>query len=105
MGLSSSLVSGGDDCSMKLWDIPTAFTTSSPDDGTGEAPTCTLEWTLHRSKNEQGVMAVKYHGGLGILGSAGADGAVRIYARHGSVTKQIEAERRNRSSRESKEPF
>jgi striatin 1/3/4 len=66
---SSTLVSGGDDCACKIWDITTG--------------TCTQDWTHHRLKTEQGVLAVKYCDKVPILATGGADGVLRLYVKSG----------------------
>lgn len=64
---SSTLVSGGDDCSCKIWDMTTG--TSGQD------------WSHHRRKDSQGVLAVKFGDKAPVLASGGADGVVRVYVR------------------------
>ena len=64
---SSTLVSGGDDCSCKIWDITTG--------------TCGQDWSHHRRKSDQGVLAVKFGDKVPVLASGGADGVVRVFVR------------------------
>ncbi|TFY78728.1 hypothetical protein EWM64_g5284 [Hericium alpestre] len=62
-----SLVSGGHDCSIRLWDIL----------GTRA---CVQEISSHREKAHEGVLDVQFHPSLPFMVSAGADGVVRLYA-------------------------
>jgi striatin 1/3/4 len=61
-----SLVSGGHDCSIRIWDLL-------------QTKTCVQEMSTHRTKSAEGVLDVKYHPTLPFLASAGADGAVKVY--------------------------
>ena len=61
---SSTLVSGGHDSSLRIWDLATkAFV---------------QEITLHRRKNDQGVLAVAFGLDGRVMVSAGADGGVKV---------------------------
>ncbi|KAJ9096739.1 hypothetical protein QFC21_005009 [Naganishia friedmannii] len=79
---SSDIVTAGDDLSIKVWNL--------------ESLTCTNEWTAHRKKGEQGVLALDVcedtaavasatgkdgRGRLAALMSGGADGTVRLYSK------------------------
>jgi striatin 1/3/4 len=79
---SSDIVTAGDDLSIKVWNL--------------ESLTCTNEWTAHRRKGEQGVLALDVcedtaavatapgkdgRGRLAALMSGGADGTVRLYSK------------------------
>jgi WD40 repeat protein len=64
---SSTLVSGGDDCSCKIWDITTG--------------TCSQDWTHHRLRTDQGVLAVKFCDKVPVLTTGGADGVLRVYVK------------------------
>jgi len=64
---SSTLVSGGDDCSCKIWDITTG--------------TCSQDWTHHRLRTDQGVLAVKFCEKVPVLTTGGADGVLRVYVK------------------------
>lgn len=62
------LVSSGQDCSIRFWDLL-------------NTRACIQESTVHRKKGDEGVLDVAFHpGGLPFLASAGADGAVKLYA-------------------------
>ncbi|KAH8928180.1 WD40 repeat-like protein [Atractiella rhizophila] len=60
-----TLVSGGHDCSIRFWDI--------------QSKTCVQEISSHRNKGGEGILDVKYHPTSPVLGSAGADGIVKVY--------------------------
>ncbi|KAI0818800.1 WD40-repeat-containing domain protein [Irpex lacteus] len=62
-----ALVSGSHDCSVRFWDVL----------GT---KACVQEITNHREKAREGVLAVEFHPSLPFMASAGADGAVKLYA-------------------------
>lgn len=63
-----TLVSAGQDCSVRFWDIL-------------KTHLCVQESTTHREKAGEGVLDVLFHpGGMPFLASAGADGVVKIYA-------------------------
>lgn len=62
-----SLVSGSHDCSVRFWDIL-------------GSRACVQEITNHREKAREGVLAVEFHPTLPFMASAGADGAVKLYA-------------------------
>ncbi|KAJ9091989.1 hypothetical protein QFC19_008857 [Naganishia cerealis] len=79
---SSDIVTAGDDLAIKVWNL--------------ESLTCTNEWTAHRKKGEQGVLALDVcedtaavtssagkdgRGRLAALMSGGADGTVRLYSK------------------------
>lgn len=79
---SSDIITAGDDLSIKVWNL--------------ETMTSTHEWTAHRKKGEQGVLALDVcddaaivaagagkdgRGRLAALVSGGADGAVRLYSK------------------------
>lgn len=62
-----TLVSGGQDCSVRFWDLL-------------KTRACIQEMTGHREKGGEGVLDVAFHpGGLPFLASAGADSIVRLY--------------------------
>ncbi|RUP43983.1 WD40-repeat-containing domain protein [Jimgerdemannia flammicorona] len=65
-----TLVSGGHDSSIRLWDISSS------------ARTCVQEFTGHRRKGDEGVLSVRYHQSLPWMVSGGADGIVKVY-QHG----------------------
>ncbi|RUS18134.1 WD40-repeat-containing domain protein [Endogone sp. FLAS-F59071] len=65
-----TLVSGGHDSSIRLWDISSS------------ARTCVQEFTGHRRKGDEGVLSVRYHQSLPWMISGGADGIVKVY-QHG----------------------
>jgi striatin 1/3/4 len=67
-----SLVSGGHDCSVRLWDIV----------GTRA---CVQDINRHREKAREGVLAVDFHQSLPFIASAGADGIVNLYASFSTV--------------------
>lgn len=78
---SSDIITAGDDLSIKVWNL--------------ESLTSTHEWTAHRKKGEQGVLALDIcddaavvaaggkdgRGRLAALVSGGADGTVRLYSK------------------------
>lgn len=79
---SSDVITAGDDLSIKVWNL--------------ESLTNTSEWTAHRKKGEQGVMALDVcddaaivaagggkdgRGRIAALVSGGADGTVRLYSK------------------------
>ena len=80
---SSDIITAGDDLSIKVWNL--------------ESLTNTHEWTAHRKKGEQGVLALDVcddaavvaagggkegrAGRIAALVSGGADGAVRLYSK------------------------
>lgn len=79
---SSDIITAGDDLSIKVWNL--------------ESSTNTHEWTAHRKKGEQGVLALDVcddaaviaagggkdgRGRMAALVSGGADGAVRLYSK------------------------
>ncbi|KAJ3352983.1 hypothetical protein GGF32_003236 [Allomyces javanicus] len=60
------LVTGGHDCSMRVWDVGSRA--------------CLQEWPAHRRRRDAGIWSVRCApDGGGGLGSAGADGVVRVY--------------------------
>ncbi|KAI0698494.1 WD40-repeat-containing domain protein [Cytidiella melzeri] len=62
-----ALVSGSHDCSVRFWDVL-------------GSKACVQEITNHREKAREGVLAVEFHPTLPFMASAGADGAVKLYA-------------------------
>ncbi|ORY99284.1 WD40-repeat-containing domain protein [Syncephalastrum racemosum] len=62
----STLVSGGHDGSIRLWDM-------------NQAKTCIQEFSAHRKKADEGVMSVQYHERMPWMVSGGADGQVKVY--------------------------
>ncbi|KNE67113.1 hypothetical protein AMAG_12188 [Allomyces macrogynus ATCC 38327] len=60
------LVTGGHDCSMRVWDVGSRA--------------CLQEWPAHRRRRDAGIWSVRCapDGGGGLV-SAGADGVVRVY--------------------------
>ncbi|KAJ3352981.1 hypothetical protein GGF32_003234 [Allomyces javanicus] len=60
------LVTGGHDCSMRVWDVGSRA--------------CLQEWPAHRRRRDEGIWSVRCapDGGGGLV-SAGADGVVRVY--------------------------
>ncbi|KAL7409553.1 striatin-3-like protein [Mrakia frigida] len=60
----NTLVSGGHDSSLRIWDLDTK--------------TFVQEITLHRRNKDQGVLAVSMHPKRKVLASAGADGIVKL---------------------------
>lgn len=80
---SSDIITAGDDLSIKVWNLDTM--------------TNTHEWTAHRKKGEQGVLALDVSDNVGVVGavgagregrgrlaalvSGGADGTVRLYSK------------------------
>ncbi|KAI0085434.1 WD40-repeat-containing domain protein [Irpex rosettiformis] len=62
-----ALVSGSHDCSVRFWDVL-------------GSKACVQEITNHREKAREGVLAVEFHPSLPFMASAGADGAVKLYA-------------------------
>lgn len=61
-----SFISGGHDCSIRLWDL--AMTKN-----------CIQEFSAHRKKGDEGVLDVQYHPSYPWMVSGGADGIVKIY--------------------------
>ncbi|KAI9023006.1 WD40-repeat-containing domain protein [Phycomyces nitens] len=61
-----TLVSGGHDASIRLWDI--SMTKS-----------CVQEFSAHRRKGDEGVLSVQYHRSMPWMVSGGADGIVKVY--------------------------
>ncbi|KAI8575566.1 hypothetical protein K450DRAFT_261266 [Umbelopsis ramanniana AG] len=62
-----TLVSGGHDGSIRLWDISST------------SRSCVQEYTAHRRKADEGVLSVQFHKELPWLVSGGADGIVKAY--------------------------
>ncbi|CAO3644735.1 unnamed protein product [Cunninghamella blakesleeana] len=62
----TSFISGGHDCSIRLWDL--AMTKN-----------CIQEFSAHRKKGDEGVLDVQYHPSYPWMVSGGADGIVKIY--------------------------
>lgn len=61
----STLVSGGHDSSIRLWDMSNK--------------TCIQEFSAHRKKGDEGVLDVKFHHSYPWMISGGADSIVKIY--------------------------
>ncbi|KAJ8662327.1 hypothetical protein O0I10_002021 [Lichtheimia ornata] len=62
----TTLVSGGHDSSIRLWDI-------------AMNKNCIQEFSAHRRKGHEGVLSVQYHKSFPWMVSGGADGIVKIY--------------------------
>ncbi|KAI6227112.1 hypothetical protein M3Y95_00692300 [Aphelenchoides besseyi] len=60
------LLSGCDDGSLRLWDMETRV--------------CLQEIAVHRKKHDMAVMSVAFHPSRPLIGSAGADGLVKIFS-------------------------
>ncbi|KAI9275940.1 WD40-repeat-containing domain protein [Phascolomyces articulosus] len=61
-----TLVSGGHDSSIRLWDITMS-------------KTCMQEFSAHRRKGHEGVLSVQYHKTLPWMVSGGADSIAKVY--------------------------
>lgn len=55
----------GHDCSVRLWSL--------------ESRTCVQEFTAHRRKLDESVLAVAVHPSRGYIGSAGADALAKVF--------------------------
>ncbi|RHZ49156.1 hypothetical protein Glove_529g47 [Diversispora epigaea] len=61
-----TLISGGHDNSIRLWDI-------------ASTRQCIQEFVSHRRKSDEGVLSVKYHPSLPWISSGGADSIIKIH--------------------------
>lgn len=61
----TTMVSGGHDSSIRLWDIA--------------SKSCIQEFSAHRRKGDEGVLDVKFHKSFPWMISGGADGIVKVY--------------------------
>ncbi|KAK2707635.1 striatin-3-like isoform X4 [Artemia franciscana] len=59
------LLSGSDDCSLRLWNL--------------ETKTCVQEITAHRKKFDESLFDVAFHPGKPYIASAGADGLAKVF--------------------------
>ncbi|RKP06276.1 WD40-repeat-containing domain protein [Thamnocephalis sphaerospora] len=61
----NALVTGGHDCSVRLWDVRTY--------------SCVQDILIHRRKLDEGVCCVRYHPSLPWLATSGADSTVKVF--------------------------